>query len=74
MGMNADTGHKKYTANGLVCRGRPEAFLARQVPNNGRRKTIAKTDSRGWRPAAKLCHSLFWYNGMSVGARTWRAH
>ncbi len=30
----------------------PEAFLARQVPTNGRRKTVAKTDSSGWRPAA----------------------
>ena len=24
------------------------AFLARQVPTSGRRKTVAKTDSRGW--------------------------
>ena len=30
----------------------PKAFLARQVPTNGRRKTVAKTDSSGWRPAA----------------------
>ena len=29
-----------------------KAFLARQVPTNGRRKTVAKTDSSGWRPAA----------------------
>ena len=63
MGMNADTGHKKYTANGLVCRGRPEAFLASQVPTNGRRKTVAKTDSRGWRPAVRFNHILFEYNG-----------
>ena len=26
------------------------AFLARQVPTSGRRKTVAKTDSRGWTP------------------------
>ena len=26
------------------------AFLARQVPTSGRRKTAAKTDSRGWTP------------------------
>ena len=27
------------------------AFLARQVPTSGRRKTAAKTDSRGWTPS-----------------------
>ena len=26
------------------------AFLARQVPTSGRRRTVAKTDSRGWTP------------------------
>ena len=45
---------KKITANGLVRRGRPEAFLARQVPTSGRRRTIAKTDSCGWRPACEI--------------------
>ena len=30
----------------------PKVFLARQVPTNGRRKTVAKTDSSGWRPSA----------------------
>ena len=28
------------------------AFLARQVPTSGRRKTVAKTDSRGWTPCS----------------------
>ena len=28
-----------------------KAFLARQVPTTGRRRTAAKTDSCGWRPA-----------------------
>lgn len=40
-----------------------EAFLARQVPINGRCKTVAKTDSRGWRPAVRFDHSPFEYNG-----------
>ena len=40
-----------------------EAFLARQVPTNGRCKTVAKTDSRGWRPAVRFDHSPFEYNG-----------
>ena len=31
----------------------PKAFLARQVPTNGRRKAVAKTDSSGWRPVVK---------------------
>ena len=62
-GNNAVTDYKKYTAHGLVRRGRLEAFLARQVPNNGRRKTIAKKDSRGWRPDAIFDHNLFEYNG-----------
>ena len=48
------TGYKKITANGLVRRGRPEAFLARQVPTSGRRRTVAKTDSCGWRPACEI--------------------
>jgi hypothetical protein len=51
-------------ANGHVRRGRPEAFLARQVPTNGRRKTVAKTDSRGWRPAAIFDHSPFGFDDM----------
>ena len=34
----------------------PKAFLARQVPTNGRRKAVAKTDSSGWRPAVKNAH------------------
>ena len=29
------------------------AFLARQVPTSGRRKTAAKTDSRGWTPSRR---------------------
>ena len=29
------------------------AFLARQVPTSGRRKTVAKTDSRGWTPSRR---------------------
>ena len=45
---------QKITANGLVRRGRPEAFLARQVPTSGRRRTVAKTDSCGWRPAYEM--------------------
>ena len=28
------------------------AFLARQVPTSGRRKTVAKTDNRGWTPCS----------------------
>ena len=40
-----------------------EAFLARQVPTNGRCKTVAKTDSRGWRLAVRFDHSPFEYNG-----------
>ena len=35
----------------------PKAFLARQVPTNGRRKAVAKTDSSGWRPAVKNAHT-----------------
>ena len=34
-----------------------KAFLARQVPTNGRRKAVAKTDSSGWRPAVKNPHT-----------------
>ena len=45
---------KKIKANGLVRGGRPEAFLARQVPTSGRRRTVAKTDSCGWRPACEI--------------------
>ena len=30
------------------CRNRLGAFPARRVPTNGRRKTVAGTDSRGW--------------------------
>ena len=36
---------KKNTAIGLVRRGRPKAFLARQVPTSGRRRMVAKTDA-----------------------------
>jgi len=39
------------------------AFLARQVPTSGRRKTVAKTDSSGWRPAAIFGYSSFLYDG-----------
>ena len=66
--MNAVTGHKKNTACGRMRRGRPEAFLARQVPTNGRRKTVAKTDSRGWRPVVIFDHSPFEYNGRLLRA------
>ena len=59
---------QKNTACGLVRRGRPEAFLARQVPTNGRRKTVAKTDSRGWRPAVIFRHSLAEYDGVFLRA------
>ena len=31
MGMNADTGHKKYTAHGLVRRGCPKGQPAREI-------------------------------------------
>ena len=34
--------------SGVSCRGRPKAFSARQVPTNGRRKTVAGMGSRGW--------------------------
>ena len=50
--MNAVRRSQKNTVHALVRRGRPEAFLARQVPTNGRHRTAAKTDSRGW--AARL--------------------
>ena len=59
---------KKYTANGFVRRGRPEAFLARQVPTNGRRKMVAKTDSRGWRPVVRFDHNPFMYDGRLLRA------
>ena len=36
----------------VVRRGRPKAFLARQVLTSGMRKTAAKTDSSGWRPGS----------------------
>ena len=42
----------KNAPTGAIVGAAPKAFLARQVPTNGRRKTVAKTDSSGWRPAA----------------------
>ena len=39
------------------------AFLARQVPTGGIRRTVAKTDSSGWRPVAIFDYSSFLYVG-----------
>ena len=56
----------KNAPTGAIVGAVPKAFLARQVPTNGRRKTVAKTDSSGWRPAAtswlytKLVH-VVWF-------------
>ena len=51
----------------------PKAFLARQVPTNGRRKAVAKTDSSGWRPAVKNPHTSngsMWHVFANCGLRT----
>ena len=40
-------GHKN-TRPAALCVGASQAFLARQVPTDGRRRTVAKTDSCGW--------------------------
>ncbi|MCQ4113089.1 hypothetical protein [Megasphaera sp. SC8-1] len=42
-------GVRKKTRPSAWCVGAgPKAFLARQVPTSGRRRMVAKTDSRGW--------------------------
>ena len=50
----------KITRPAALCVGAAwEAFLACQVPIDGRRRTVAKTDSSGWRPAARYRYIPF---------------
>ena len=44
------------------------AFLARQVPTSGRRKTAAKTDSCGWAARYEIWPYLFLYDGRFLRA------
>ena len=56
---------QKNTRPTALCVGDAlKAFLARQVPTSGRRKTVAKTDSCGWRPVVRFGHT---YSCMMVG-------
>ena len=74
MGMSAGrrqpvAGRKKNTRPAALCVGDAlKAFLARQVPTSGRRKTAAKTDSCGWRPVVRFDHNPFMYDGRLLRA------
>ena len=49
-------------------RGCPRAFLARQVPTDGKRRTVAKTDSCGWAARCEIWPYLFLYDGRFLRA------
>ena len=66
MGMSA--GRKKNTRPTALCVGAVPSLLARQVPTSGRRKTVAKTDSCGWRPVVRFDHNPCRYDGRLLRA------
>ena len=73
MEMSAD--RKKNTRPVSLCVGDAlKAFLARQVPTSGRRKTVAKTDSCGWRPVVRFHHNPFMYDGRFLRATSHYFH
>ena len=64
--MNA--AHKKIRPSAWCVGAGPKAFLARQVPTSGRRKTAAKTDSCGWAARYEIWPHLFLYDGRFLRA------
>ena len=72
--MEMSAVRKKNTRPAALCVGDAlKAFLARQVPTSGRRKTVAKTDSCGWAARCDIQPQPILYNSKSVGASTWEA-
>ena len=53
---------KKYTANGLVRRGRPKPFWPVRCRPSGGAGRLPKRTAVAGRPVARCDYSLFWYN------------